>query len=291
MRKSCHAAAEHRIKARIQSMALPGFLDFTRPGRGADSEENCPAFILFFRRYGRHFSRLLFANVICAVICLPVYVWLTGIVNVIVIEETGGVISVLSSLMMAVTLDWPQWLLVTFVVLSALLSGPVAAALTRCALNCAWGIPCLFWSEFLSAFRANWKQALPVGIFDTVLVFSAIWYLIDGKDAFGNLFPILLLLWIFFCFLYFLAHTYFYPVMVTVELPFFALIKNCFILALVQVWRPLTVLLLAAALLFGCLWLDILLVPCFLFSLLAYFSSFMERPVIEKYLLSPEQEA
>lgn len=271
-------------------MAIPRFFDFTRPGKGAKSDENCPAFILFFRRYGRHFSKLLFANLICAIVCLPVYVWLTGIINLIVIEETGGVISVLSSVLMAIVVDWPQWILILLVVASALLCGPVNAALSHCARNCAWDIPGMFWSEFFEAFKENLKQSMMIGIFDIVLIFSSIYYLIDGRTAFGAFFPVLLIVWIIFALFYSFAHAYFFPVMVSVDLSFFDLIKNCFILALVKIWRPLAVLAITAALLFCCLWADMLIIPCFFFSVIAYASSFLGRPVIEKYLIYPENE-
>lgn len=271
-------------------MAFPGFLDFTRPGKGADSEENCPGFILFFRRYWRHFSKLLFANLVCAFVSLPAYVWLTGIINVNAIEKTGGVISVLGSVVLAIVIDWPQWLLIFLVVLSVVLSGPVKAALSLCALNCAWGIPGMFWSNFRIALKENWKQALPIGLFDTVAEFASIYYFIDGQVSFGSCFGVLIIAWTAFCFLYLLAHVYFFPVMVTIELSFFSLIKNCFILSLLQVWRSLIVVALFVALLFSCLWADILVFPCFFYSLVLYAAAFLTRPVIEKYLMPADDE-
>ena len=35
---------------------------------------------------------------------------------------------------------------------------------------------------------------------------------------------------------------------------------------------------------------DMLIIPCFFFSVIAYASSFLGRPVIEKYLIYPENE-
>ena len=78
--------------------------------------------------------------------------------------------------------------------------------------------------------------------------------------------------------------------MVTVELPFGALLKNSLILALVKPWRPLLMLAVTAVLLALCIVADIVLVPCFLYSMTAFTAAFLTQPIIEKYLLNPEKE-
>ena len=113
----------------------------------------------------------------------------------------------------------------------------------------------------------------------------------DGVTAFGNLGAVLRILWLFLVLIYAMVRVYLYPVMVTVELPFGALLRNCLSLALLKPWRPLLVILIAAVLGIGCMLADLVLVACFLYSFVAFSAAFLTQPMIEKYLLNPQDSA
>lgn len=263
--------------------------DFSRPGSGKDDSEY-PPFLLFWKRFGRHFSKLLFSNLLCFLVALPVIVWLCTILNVLALESTEGVVSLLSSLVLSVVMDWPQGLLIALVICSAVLLGPTFAAVSLCALDCAWDRAGLFWYRFRTAWKENFRQALPVGIADILICFSTVYYFVDGTEAFGAYNRILLVLWLVLILLYAFMHVFIFPVMVTVELPFGAVIKNSLIFALLKAWRPLVVIAVDIALALLCLMADMIILPCFFFSFTAYTAAFLTRPVIEKYLLRPEEK-
>ncbi len=163
---------------------LPGFLDFTRPGPGFVDDSQLHPFVRFWKRYGRHFFKLLQVNLVYALVTLPVYGWLMSLINAVTTQTGGGVVSVLGSLLLYVALGWPVWLRAALVGGSILLLGPATAALGRAALDCAWSRPGLFWPNFWEAWRRSWRQALPVGLADVLAVFATLYYLVDGETFF-----------------------------------------------------------------------------------------------------------
>ena len=267
----------------------PGFLDFTKPGIDAVDDNVYPPFIRFWKRYGRNFLPLLQLNLVYALMTLPLYVWLTSLINANA-AQTGGVVTMLGPLMLYFVMDWPAPVLIVVIGVSTLLLGPATAALTYSALNCAWDRPGMFWPGFWEAWKLNWKQALPIGLLDVFAGFATIYYLVDGNAVFGALGGTVKLIWAVLMLLYGFVRVYLYPIMVTVELPFGALLKNSLILALVKPWRPLLVLAVSTVLVGLCIVADIVLVPCFLYSMIAFMAAFLTQPVIEKYLMKPKKE-
>ena len=137
---------------------LPGFLDFTRPGPGFVDDSQLHPFVRFWKRYGRHFFKLLQVNLVYALVTLPVYGWLMSLINAVTTQTGGGVVSVLGSLLLYVALGWPVWLRAALVGGSILLLGPATAALGRAALDCAWSRPGLFWPNFWEAWGRSWRS-------------------------------------------------------------------------------------------------------------------------------------
>ena len=103
---------------------LPGIWDFTRPGRGDIDDNRYHPFIRFWRRYGRHFTRLIAVNALYALITMPVFVWLMSLINVSAMEMGIGAISVLGTVLMSVVINWPGALLAVLLIVSILLMGP-----------------------------------------------------------------------------------------------------------------------------------------------------------------------
>lgn len=264
---------------------LPSFLDFTRPGHGYIDDDRYPPFIRFWRRYGRNLFKLIQVNLVYAIVTLPVYVWLMSQINVISTEAGGGVISLLGTLLLYYAIKLPTPLIIGLLVASIVILGPATAALSYASLNCAWDRPGMFWAGFWSAWKENWKQALPIGLMDVLVLFATLYYLVDGNAIFGNYSTMIQILWILLSLLYSLIRVYIYPIMVTIELPFGSLIKNSLILALLKPWRPLLVVAITAVLCFACSAADIILIPCFLYSFTAFSAAFLTQPVMDEYLL------
>ena len=112
----------------------------------------------------------------------------------------------------------------------------------------------------------------------------------DATAVFGGLGSVLKVIWCVLMLIYGLIRVYLYPIMVTVELPLGALIRNSLILSILKLWRPLAVIAIGAVLCFMCVAADLVIVPCFLYSFVAFSAAFLTQPVIEQYLIHPNKE-
>lgn len=269
---------------------LFGFLDFTKPGHFVDDNQY-PPFIRFWKRYARHFIKLLSVNLIFAMITLPIYTWLMSLINAASTQISGGVISLLGPVLIYFAMKIPGPVLAVLLIGSIVLLGPASAALSYATLTLAWDKPGLFWEEFRLAWKNNWKQALPIGFVDTLVCFVTIYYLVDAIAIYEQFGVVLIVLWALLALLYAMIRVYLYPMMVTVDLSLKDLVKNSLILSLLQPWRPLLVILVAGILCLLCVFADLVIVPCFLYSFVAFTAAFVSQPMLEKYLLHPEQEA
>ena len=267
---------------------LFGFLDFTKPGHFVDDSQY-PPFIRFWKRYARHFIKLLSVNLLFAIITLPIYTWLMSLINVASTQMGHGVISLMGPVLLYFSMKIPGPILAVLLIGSILLLGPASAALSYATLTLAWDKPGLFWEEFRLAWKTNWKQSLPVGIVDVLVCFGTIYYLVDAIAVYKAFGLVLIVLWVLLALIYAMIRVYLYPMMVTVNLPLGALIKNSLILAILQPWRPLLVILVAGIFCLLCVFADLVIVPCFLFSFVAYTAAFVAQPPLDKYLIHPEQ--
>ena len=266
---------------------FPGFFDFTKPGRGYIDDNRYHPFIRFWKRYGRHFTRLIGVNALYALITLPVFVWLMSLINAAAMGMGIGAISVMGTVLLSIVINWPGPVLAALLILSILLLGPATAALSYATLNCAWDRPGMFWAGFWSAWKENWKQALPIGLVDVLVCFGTLYYLVDANVVFGQFGTGMKIVWCVFMLIYSMIRVYLYPIMVTVELPFPALIKNSLILSVLKPGRALPVILIAAFLCLLCVVADLVIVPLFLYSFVAFSAAFFTQSVIEKYLIHP----
>lgn len=264
---------------------FPGFFDFTRPGHGDIDDNRYHPFIRFWRRYGRHFTRLLCVNALYALITMPVFVWLMSLINAAAMDMGIGAISVMGTVLLSIVIEWPGAVLAALLIVSILLLGPATAALSYATLCCAWDRPGMFWAGFWAAWKENWKQALPVGLVDVLVCFATLYYLVDANAVFGQFGVVMKIVWCIFMLIYGMIRVYLYPIMVTVELPLSALVKNSLILSILKPWRPLVVLLIGAVLCLTCVVADLVVVPLFLYSFVAFSAAFFTQPVIEQYLI------
>ena len=116
-------------------------------------------------------------------------------------------------------------------------------------------------------------------------MFATLYYYVDGRAVFGGFGVALQIMWTIIGVIYLMIRVYILPVMVTIKLPFAALVKNCLILSILKPIRPLAVILIAALLGICCSVADIILVPAFMYSFVAYTAAFLTKPVIDEYLI------
>ena len=164
-------------------------------------------------------------------------------------------------------------------------TGLAEAGMTNVARNTALDKHSFGVSDFFSTIKKNWKQALPIGFVDVLVCFGSLYYLVDGTVVFGEYASTVKIIWCVLALIYAMVRVYLYPIMVTVELPMGALLKNSLILTVLKPGRALPVILIAGFLCLVCVVADLVVVPLFMYSIVAFSAAFFTQPVIEKYLI------
>ena len=112
--------------------------------------------------------------------------------------------------------------------------GIVNVGTTYILRNMVKGDPVFIFSDFAYAVRRNWKQALPFGILDAILLFlipfDIVYLLSLPSGIFGG---IMLGITVIIALVYFWMRFYIYIQMVTFDLPIKKILKNSLIFALV----------------------------------------------------------
>lgn len=259
------------------------FMDFTKPGKDRPEPQN--RFVRFWYRYALRFFQLIRLNLLFFVATLPFYVWALTMYNVYIVGEGLKGIALLPALILY-ALQWmPVWGKAVLVVCSILFWGPANAGLQYVAGLYAAGEHAWAWQDFFAAAKGNWKQGLPFGILDTVVIFVSFYYLTGSETLFGAFTVIARVIWIFLLILYSLGRCYLYPIMVQIDLTTGQLLKNAVLLALIKPWRTLLLLLCVAAIVALCTLADMVVLPLFAYAFLAFTAGSLSAPVIRKYLV------
>lgn len=112
--------------------------------------------------------------------------------------------------------------------------GVVNVGTTYILRNMVKGDPVFIFSDFFYAIRRNWKQALPFGILDAILLFlipfDIVYLLSTPSGIFGG---IMLGITVVIALLYFWMRFYIYIQMVTFDLPIKKILKNSLIFSLI----------------------------------------------------------
>lgn len=217
----------------------------------------------FFIRYKTYFTRLLSVNlmmvfgnfpIIFALIALSTLtriVYLTPsaesfpLLHGLLLHDAEFSLSSLASLgIEGLQIEASAMTPMTYVLfaLSALVIftfGIVNVGTTYILRNMVKGDPVFMWSDFIYAIRRNWKQALPFGILDAILLALIpfdILYLISSPEAASGLF---LGATIVIALVYFWMRFYIYMQMVTFDLSIFKILKNSLIFTLLGLKRNL----------------------------------------------------
>ena len=275
------------------------FNGYMKEGPGVS--KNAPEkhrFFLFFELFGRKFSKLIQLNLIMVLCLIPTILglYLSFRFNPNIFAD-----GVINSEAMATQ---PLFLLSGDVVGLALyligifISGPAIAGFTYIIRNFqrqehAWVI-----SDFKDNFKSNYKQALVLGIIDTVIYYmlyvAFVFYnyqLPVTNPEMAKFAPILTAAIVVISVIYTWMHYYLYVMMVTLTLKFKDLMRNALLFAVGKLPLNLLITIICGAIIFVSIYYNMIigiLVALFItISLIGYIIVFSVYPTIDSYLIQP----
>ena len=295
------------------------FSGYAKDGKGVEKDDIITNydFISFFKLYGRRFMKLIWVNALYIVGYFPVVFLLlafSGYFSNIGTAPSSELFPVINGIHTAAGEISPSFAallgihgqmspvyadtVATYILygLSSLFIftfGPVNAACTYIVKNLVKGEPVFMWDDFKSTIKSTWKQSIPMGILDLLMIglcaFALNFYRYS-YDTYYILFYCMILVSILYAFMRF----YLYTLMVTFELKFHQIIKNAAIFSLLAFGRNLIMLLACVMLVMVTIWLGSLFVPLavicifmFLFSGCAYMGMYAAWPKIKKVMIEP----
>lgn len=217
----------------------------------------------FFIRYKTYFTRLLSVNLLMVFGNFPIIfalIALSTLTRIIYLTPASESFPLLHGLLLhdaefslssllttgiegiqmeASAMTPSTYLLFALSALVILTFGLVNVGTTYIIRNMVKGDPVFIWSDFFYAIRRNWKQALPFGILDAVLLALIpfdIFYLMTSPGSASGLF---LGATIVIALVYFWMRFYIYMQMVTFDLSLFKILKNSLIFSLLGFKRNL----------------------------------------------------
>ena len=156
--------------------------------------------------------------------------------------------------------------------------------------------PVFLWSDFFYAIKRNWKQALPMGILDAVLiallVYAISFYNVNINTV-GMAVPFLIISWAALI-LYFFMRLYIYLQIITFDMKLTKILKNAVFFAILGFKR--NIMALIATAIIGILTIGLMLyimpigiiIPFLcLFSLLEFIGVYAAYPKIKEVLIDP----
>ena len=178
------------------------------------------------------------------------------------------------------------------------LFGPATAAVTQVMRKFVLEKPIFLWDEFKTAYKNNFRQALPVGIFDMAFCSMFIYGIIFYSEAILNTSSMenyaLMIISAVIAVYFLMAHFYIYLEIVSLTLPLGKIVKNALLLTIMGikvniinfiVW----LLFITAIILFFPY--SVFVLPVIPFAWLMFLSAFNCYPVIQKYIINPYYES
>ena len=165
--------------------------------------------------------------------------------------------------------------------------------------NVCLGNPVDTWHDYFDAIKKNLRQAIPVGIIDTLIIALLIYDLIAYRANSENGFLLLVLYYatIAFAAIYYIMRIYVYIQLVTCNMTVGKMFKNAFLLTALGIKRNLIAVIVSLAfiVLFVYVYLllpsvAIILFSIFVFAFLAFIAVYCAYPVVERYVIEPYYE-
>ncbi len=191
--------------------------------------------------------------------------------------------------------------LTTFLLLFGLLSvftfGIVNVGTAYVLRNLVKGEPVFLWNDFKRAVKKNWKQALPMGILDSIMMVIVIYdlfffFVLLGAGGMGN--ALMFGAMIVVAGVYLAMRSYIYIMMSTFKLSFFKLLKNAFIFSIIGFKRNITAILGIILLLFVNYYLLLLFMPLgvimpfiITLSLIQFMGIYAAYPKMKEIMIDP----
>ena len=179
-----------------------------------------------------------------------------------------------------------------------ILFGPATAASMQVMRKFVLEKPIFLFDEFRKAYKDNFRQALPVGIFDVlftaVFAYGVAFYTQVLEEAPSTENYVLMIITTAIAVYVFMAHFYIYLEIVSLTLPLGKVVKNALLLTIMGIkvniinFAVSLIFFAAAYLLFPYSTLFLLFIP---FGWLMFLYAFNCYPVIQKYIVNPYYEA
>lgn len=167
--------------------------------------------------------------------------------------------------------------------------GPATAAMVKIARYYVEEKPVFLWSDFWEAFKSNFKQGFFVGILSAVLTFavSQAFIFYYAKSFENGLYWIPLVMIGFLSLLLVFSSFYVYLVMVTVEVNFFALLKNSLMLCFLGAKTNWLTLIFLVVITIPSVFFPIPIMLLFTFSTAAFLICFNSFQYVYEFLIRP----
>ncbi|MCH5200918.1 MAG: DUF624 domain-containing protein [Oscillospiraceae bacterium] len=246
---------------------------------GAGVAKNAPKKKPFFRFWEQFFLKF----------------WKILFVNIIFFAFSGLLLALIGLIL------WTELNNNYFLLLAApmlILFGPATAASMQVMRKFVLEKPIFLFDEFKKAYRDNFRQALPVGIFDVlftaVFAYGVVFYTQMLSEAPSAENYILMIITTAIAVYVFLAHFYIYLEIVSLTLPIGKIVKNALLLTIMGIKVNIinfavSLLFLAAIILFfPYSTLFLAFIP---FGWLMFLYAFNCYPVIQKYIINPFYES
>ncbi|MFZ2539080.1 MAG: DUF624 domain-containing protein [Oscillospiraceae bacterium] len=261
-------------------MGFLGFGNYAKPGKGVKKgEAEKKRIFQFTELYFRKFSKLIQLNLLYVIVCIPSIVVGFGAIYLVgTLFQSSQVFSLLATIIGIIAVGF---------------TGPPTAALMRIARYFVEEKPVFLMSDFFQAFKDNFKPAFLVGLINgglTYVIFQAFTFYYAKTMISSVLFWIPLMLIIFVALVAVMTNFYTYLAMVSVDLDFKSLIKNCVSFVFLGVKTNFITLFFVLLILGPCIWYFPITIPAFLvitFSTVAMIVAFNSFQHIYKYSIKP----
>lgn len=253
------------------------FYNYNESGRGiAKNGPKKKPFFKFWEQFAGKFWKLITLNFVYFV--------------------TSGLAFIVAGFLASVQTENFNFLLISFPVI--ILFGPATAAASQVVRKFTLEKPIFMMDEYKTAFKKNFKQALPVGIFDVFFISAFLYGImfygeaLDRDPSIKNYVMIIISTAIAAYFL--MAHFYIYLEIVSLTLPLGKIIKNALLLTVMGIKVNIISFVVWVALILLIVFLlpySVFALPVLPFGWLFFLCAFNSYPVIQKYIINPFYEA
>ena len=253
------------------------FYNYSESGKGvAKNGPKKKPFFRFWELFARKFWNLITLNFVYVI--------------------TSGIALLLAGLLVSANTENPYFLLLGLPVI--VLFGPATAASSQIVRKYVLEKPIFMMDEYKTAFKNNFRQALPVGIFDVLFLSAFTYGLFFYADAIDNdpsaQTYVMVLITIAISAYFLMAHFYIYFEIVSLTLPLGKIVKNALLLVVMGI-KGNIISFITWGVFFSAIVLffpySVFVLPVLPFGWLFFLVAFNSYPIIQKYIINPFYES